>query len=220
MAHGPSIDEESGVLVQPMRIVRDGYNEIAEAYLASRRGHSPDVELLGRLTEILPEQAAVLDAGCGAGMPVTQELAQRCRVTGVDFSMAQLRIARELVPKAAFICQDLTHLGLTSDSFDGICSYYAIIHIPRAHHTRVFADFLRLLVPGGVALLCLGAEDLEEEIAGDYFGSTMYWSHFDEATNKRLLRSAGFEELWSARVQDPISPTGSHTFVLVRKPFS
>lgn len=197
--------------------VRAGYDAIAAAYLAQRRGDSPDMALLPEFVELLPTGAAVLDAGCGAGVPVTQYLSQHCRVTGVDFSAAQIELARQLVPAARFVCQDLTELNLPDGSFDGICSYYAIIHIPREEHRALFARFHGLLRPAGLALLCLGADDLPEDVEEDYLGARMYWSHYDGATNLRLLQECGFEIVWSRVVADSTSPGSAHLFVLARK---
>ena len=117
------------------QIVRQGYDAIAEEYLTVRSQlHPRDVELLQELVRRLPEGARVLDAGCGAGVPVTRTLNLYFRVVGVDFSEEQVRRARELVPGVEFICADMTRLGFAEASFDAVCSYYAIIHVPRDEH--------------------------------------------------------------------------------------
>jgi SAM-dependent methyltransferase len=197
--------------------VRRGYDRIAARYLQSRAAASPDMPLLAELTSRLPVHSPVLDAGCGAGVPVARALARRFDVTGVDFSLAQLHLARDLVPDAHFVCQDMTHLGFRDAAYAAVCSFYAIIHIPRELHRTVLAAFHRILAPGGLALLCLGADDLAEDIENDFFGSPMYWSQFDETTNRRLVQEAGFKEIESAIVPDPISPEGGHLFVLAQK---
>ncbi|HIC89735.1 MAG TPA: class I SAM-dependent methyltransferase [Anaerolineae bacterium] len=158
------------------RIVQDGYNAIADNYLATRTRDSEDVRLLEDLVHRLPRGARVLDAGCGAGIPITQRLSQSI---GVDFSETQLRLAHRLVPRAQFICQDMTSPAFPDDFFDAICSYYAIIHIPRDEHRPLLLDFHRMLKPSGLAFLCLGAGELEEDIEEDYLGAPMYWSHYD-----------------------------------------
>jgi SAM-dependent methyltransferase len=69
----------------PKSIVAQGYDRIADAYLA-RFGQSTvrDANLAVLLKE-LPAGAMVLDLGCGAGEPVARELvAHGFRVTGVD----------------------------------------------------------------------------------------------------------------------------------------
>jgi len=113
--------------------------------------------------------------------------------------------------------QDITELSFPDASFDAICSYYAIIHIPRKDHEALMQDFYRLLKPSGLALLCLGADDLEEEIVEDYNGAQMYWSHYDAKTNLNLVRACGFELIWSKVIPDATSPGSSHLFVLAQK---
>jgi SAM-dependent methyltransferase len=201
-------------------IVKRGYDRIAARYLQSRAAAPPDMALLAQLTSRLPTNSPVLDAGCGAGVPVTRTLAERYDVTGVDFSLAQLHLARDLVPDAHFVCQDLTHLGFRDAAYAAVCSFYAIIHIPRDLHRRVLAAFHRILAPGGLALLCLGVDDVAVDIQGDYFGSPMYWSQFGEATNRRMVQEAGFKEIWSAIIPDPTYPEGGHLFILAHKSYT
>jgi ubiquinone/menaquinone biosynthesis C-methylase UbiE len=196
--------------------VRDGYNSIAAKYLPTRSEDSEDVQLLQELVERLPKGAKVLDAGCGAGIPVTRYLIQFFDVTGVDFSDEQIRMARQLVPEAHFLCQDITQLTLADNSFDAICSYYAIIHVPRREHQDLLQNFHRMLKPSGLVLLCLGADDLEKDIQ-DYHGARMYWSHYDAETNLNLVKEGGFEIIWSRMVADSTSPGASHLFVLAQK---
>ena len=86
--------------------VKASYNQIAEPYLAQRGADTADVRLLAPLIERLSPDCAVLDAGCGAGVPITRILAESFRVTGVDFAEAQVARARPLVPTAQFVCAD------------------------------------------------------------------------------------------------------------------
>ena len=198
-------------------IVKTGYNAIAARYLAERAADSPDVQLLDELSRRLPDGARVLDAGCGAGVPVTRLLSQHFDVTGVDFSEAQIELARRLVPQARFLCADLTELALPDGSFDAICSYYAIIHIPREMHRALLRNFQRMLKPSGLALLCLGAGDLPDDVEEDYFGARMYWSHYDGATYLHMLTECSFDLIWSRTVEDFGSPGAGHLFVLAQK---
>lgn len=207
--------------MKPEETVRLGYERAAEAYLADRRQEAPDVAALKQLTSRLAAGALVLDAGCGAGMPIAHRLSQAYRVIGVDFSERQLSLAARHVPTAALACQDLTRLGLAAASFDAICSYYAIIHIPRAEHAGILADLYRLLRPGGLAFLCLGAADLDDDFDDDFYGAHMYWSHYDAPANLELLRQAGFDVVWSEVIADSLggeAATGGHLFVLAQKP--
>jgi len=197
--------------------VKAGYNVIADRYLAERTHDSEDVSLLNDLIESLPKDATVLDAGCGAGVPISLMLSERFTVTGVDFSEAQIELAKKNVPNANFICQDMTGLDFPEDSFDGICSYYAIIHIPREEHEALLQNFYRMLKPNGFALLCLGAENLIDDIEENYLGARMYWSHYDTDTYLTMLKNCDFSIIWSKYVGDASCEGAGHLFVLVQK---
>ena len=199
------------------KTVKDGYDRIAERYLSGRTRDSEDVRLLQDLMQRLPANAEVLDAGCGAGVPISQILSENFDVTGVDFSEAQIELAKKHVTKGKFICQDMTRLDFPDDSFDGICSYYAIIHIPREEHNALLANFHRMLKPGGFALLCLGAEHLVDDIDENYLGARMYWSHYDTETYLHMLNDCGFSMIWAKHVADESCEGARHLFVLVQK---
>jgi len=199
------------------KTVKEGYNAIAERYLAERTRDSADVRLLSEFMERLPSNAKVLDAGCGAGIPISQILSERFQVTGVDFSEAQIELAKKNVPEAVFVCQDMTTLDFPENTFDGICSYYAIIHIPRQEHQLLLASFHKMLKPGGLALLCLGAEHLIDDVDENYLGARMYWSHYDTETYLRMLKDGGFSLIWSRHVADETCEGSGHLFVLAHK---
>jgi ubiquinone/menaquinone biosynthesis C-methylase UbiE len=199
------------------KTVKDGYNAIANRYLAERTRDSADVRLLSEFMDRLPAGAQVLDAGCGAGVPVSQLLSERFQVTGVDFSEAQIELARNHVPNARFLCEDMTKLAFPDNTFDGIASYYAIIHVPREEHQALLANFYRMLKPNGIGLLCLGAEHLVDDIDEDYLGTRMYWSHYDTETYLKLLEKCGFSVIWSKHVSDETCEGAGHLFVLVQK---
>lgn len=198
--------------------VKAGYNAIANRYLAERTRDSQDVLLLNDLIERLPVNASILDVGCGAGIPIAQMLSEHFKVTGMDFSEAQIELAKKNVPNANFICQDMTKLDFPENSFDGICSYYAIIHIPREEHQSLLENFYKMLKSSGYALLCLGAQNLIDDIDENYLGTRMYWSHYDTDTYLKMLNDCGFSLIWSKYVGDASFDEGAgHLFVLVQK---
>ena len=84
--------------------VEAGYDAMAEQYLGTKNESDPDTLVaLEQISRDLPSRAAVLDLGCGAGVPVSKWFAERgYEVTGVDISASQLELARKLVPGATF----------------------------------------------------------------------------------------------------------------------
>src|SRR5436305_6649284 len=131
------------------KVVRRGYDEIADRYLAARVTGG-DLALLPELVGRLSSGDVVLDAGCGAGVPVTTHLVDAdLEVVGIDLSSAQFRVARSHSPGAHSAQADLVALPFGDRSFDGLVSYYAVIHVPRSEHRVIFDEFRRVLVPGG-----------------------------------------------------------------------
>ena len=202
----------------PRRIVRAGYDRMAPAYLAARPRKGADVRLLSELIRRVPSAGRVLDAGCGAGVPATDALRRAgLDVVGLDFARAQLELARRLVPPLRVVHADLTGLPFAAATFDGVVSFYAVIHVPRAEHATVFAQVCHVLRPGGLALLCLGAHDLAADLDPDsWLGTPMFWSHFDAGTNLALLRDAGLDVILDRLVPDPMGH-GEHLFALVER---
>ena len=111
-------------------------------------------------------------------------------MVGADISDVQIALAHRNVPAATFICGDILELAFPNATFDGVAAFYAISHIPREEHRRVFGLVQRWLRPGGVFLASLGIEDVTEWI-GDWLGVPMFFSSHDADTNRRLLAESG-----------------------------
>lgn len=111
----------------------------------------------------------------------------------------------------------MTKLDFPENSFYGICSYYAIIHIPREEHQALLINFHKMLKPEGFALLCLGAEHLIDDIDENYLGTRMYWSHYDTETYLKMLKDCGFSIIWSKHIADESCEGSGHLFVLAQK---
>ncbi|NHJ46368.1 MAG: methyltransferase domain-containing protein [Asgard group archaeon] len=197
-------------------IVREGYDKVADEYLATRSEEDPEVKLLPDFMKRLPVGARILDAGCGAGDPITRILSEKFKVTGVDISRKQVEIARENLPFCEFIWQDMSTLTFPDEYFDGIVSYYAIPHIPREEHMGLLDNFLRMLKPNGLALLCFGTADDPGTVVDDFFGVKMYWSSFDAGTNIEMLKEVGYHVIWLKLIFDDVTDE-QHIFVLAQK---
>lgn len=205
------------------RVVETGYDRMAESYLATKNPDDPTtLAALDGLASELPPGAAVLDLGCGAGVPVTRRLASRgFTVTGVDVSARQLALARRHVPAANLIKADMTALTFDAEAFDAVVAFYSIIHVPRVEHAALLAKILRWLKPEGFFLATLSVGEWEgEERDWEGWGATMRWSHYDRDTNLKMLNGAGFEIL-SADERTGRAPGGEDEtwlWVLARKP--
>ncbi|HET8630014.1 MAG TPA: class I SAM-dependent methyltransferase [Thermomicrobiales bacterium] len=205
-----------GTSEERKRLVEAGYDRIAERYLASRDALTPEtVALLERLLRGTPVEAPVLDLGCGAGVPVARRLAQRRPVIGVDRSARQLALARRLVPGATLLRADMAAVAFRPATFGGVVALSSIIHVPRPEQPPLLARIHRWLRPGGGFLATWAVAAWEGEDR-DWlgWGTPMWRSHFDGATNLALLREAGF----SIEAAELRSDSERWLWVLARKP--
>jgi len=179
--------------LDPKQVVEQGYDRIAERYVEwAQDGRT---EERARYTSVLLDElspgATVLDLGCGAGVPTTQQLAQRFEVTGVDVSARQIALAQQSVPEAQFIQADITQLDFPPASFDAVAAFYSIIHVPRQEQAKLLRDIASWLRPGGLLVATMGAHSMKANFDEDFLGAPMYWSSFDSQTNRRLVKEAG-----------------------------
>jgi len=202
------------------RIVRDGYEVIANTYHERRvGGEQANIEWLDKMRPLLPQSGHVVDLGCGSGVPITRYFANRgYDVQGYDLSPRMLEIARREVPGAIFHEARIEDVDLTAESVDLVVSFFAIIHVPREEHAALFIRMFSWLKPGGAALLALGTTDNPDDYEADWHGAPMAWSHFDAETSLRLLRGAGFEIDYS-RIEE-FTDGERHLFVVGRGPSS
>jgi SAM-dependent methyltransferase len=174
----------------PRERVRRGYDALSYHY---RRDDADDGQYgpwLADLHRRLPPAAAVLDLGCGCGVPVARSLAGAGHhVTGVDISDVQIRRARRLVPTGTFRRADATRLDLPPASFDAVVCLYTLIHLPLADQPRLIDRIATWLRPGGWLLATVG-HDAWTGTEDNWLGgpAAMWWSHADVTTYRSWLR--------------------------------
>jgi ubiquinone/menaquinone biosynthesis C-methylase UbiE len=179
---------------EPKRVVAAGYDRIGEAYMDLVRsgGYGVRERWLGAYLERLPGGATVLDLGCGSGDPMTQRLAERARVTGLDISSGQLGRAVVGAPGASFVQGDMVRLPFCDGAFDGTSAFYSMTHVPRAEHAALLSDVRRVLRPEGWLCVTMGAADVDDWHEADWMGAPNFFSHFGSARNDELVAEAGF----------------------------
>ena len=198
-------------------LVREGYNKAAKDYLTSRSVDLPEYKILLEFMCKIKQGSRVLDAGCGSGIPVTKYLSEQFDTIGVDISEEQIKLATENVPKATFICQDMTKLDFPNDYFGAIVSYYAIFHIPREEHQDLLENFYRMLQSKGIVFLVFSMGDEPSFYNDDFFGAQMFWNSYSNERYLEMLEQIGFEILWKDNIDDSLSEGSFHMFVLAQK---
>jgi 2-polyprenyl-3-methyl-5-hydroxy-6-metoxy-1,4-benzoquinol methylase len=180
------------VTEDPREVVRRGYDALSVRY-EQWGGETKYRPWLSELRERIPAGGAVLDLGCGSGLPVARDLAAvGYRVTGVDISEVQIRRARELVPQAEFVRADVTAIDFTPASFDAVICLFVLIHLPLEDQPPLLAGIASWLRPGGLFVATTGYRawtGVDENWLGG--GVPMWWSQADAATYRSWITQAG-----------------------------
>jgi SAM-dependent methyltransferase len=100
----------------------------------------------------LPAGSVALDVGCGDGRH-SLRLAERLgfEVVGVDPAPGQVELARDRVPRGRFVQGRAEALPVDDASVDLVWCRDVLLHV--ADLARVYAEFARVLRPGGRALV-------------------------------------------------------------------
>jgi SAM-dependent methyltransferase len=195
-----------------IRVVEAGYDALADRFLEWSQAveGDPRPRLVERFMEGLPDGAAVIDLGCGAGVPTTARLAERFAVTGVDISTEQLHRAQRLVPGARFVRADMTAFDPGDGTVDGVTACYSLTHLPADHQPAMLRRIAAWLRPGGAVLASLGTGD--GDWSGEWLGVPMFFSGIDPDAARGVLTAAGL----AIEVDETVTihePEGDATFL-------
>lgn len=153
-----------------------------------------DRKLLDAFAAGFGEDAVICDAGCGPSGHIGRYLFDKgIQVVGVDISDECVELARQHNPDMSFECGDIGNLPFDDGSFDGIIAYYSIIDTPKRYVGEIFAEFRRVLKPGGYLLVAVKAGTTEGYI-DDLLGikTEIYFALFTKEEIAGYLEQAGF----------------------------
>jgi SAM-dependent methyltransferase len=135
--------------------------DYAERFSNSLEAKPLDRAVLAAFAELVRAAGAgpVADLGCGPGCVTAHLHSLGLSIFGVDLSSAMVAQARQEHPGLRFDEGSMTALDLTDGALGGIVAWYSIIHTPQERLPEVFAEFHRVLAPGGHLLLAFQVGD-------------------------------------------------------------
>ncbi len=148
-----------------LRATRSSYDAVAADY-AERFRHELvprplDRAMLTAFAEFVQAAAAgpVADVGCGTGRVTALLASLGLPVSGIDLSPQMIATARREHPGLRFEVGSMLALDLPDGALGGVLAWYSTIHVPDDRLPDAFAEFRRVLAPGGYVLLGFQAGD-------------------------------------------------------------
>ncbi|MER7348235.1 methyltransferase domain-containing protein [Streptomyces aurantiacus] len=179
----------------------NAYDAMAVLYAEFARNAFDDLPLdravlaafaeLARTTDAAPGPVAEL--GCGPGQTTAHLRDLGLDVFGVDLSPVMIDLAREAYPDLRFEVGSMDALDLADGALRGVVSWYSVIHTPPRELPPYFAEFGRIVEPGGLLLLAFFESEGEPVTAFDHKVVTAYRWPIDDLAE--LAVDAGFTEV-------------------------
>jgi SAM-dependent methyltransferase len=198
--------------------VADDYARLLEGELATKPVDRAVLALFADLVRAAGDKP-VADVGCGPGRITAHLASLGVSVSGIDLSPAMVAVARRSHPSLRFDVGTLTALDRADATLAGVVAWYSVIHTPTEELPDVFAEFFRVLRPGGELLLAFQVGDEPAHLDAAYGHPVSLVSHRrrpDVVTD--LLQDAGFT-VHTRVLRDPERwETVPQAYLLARRP--
>lgn len=154
----------------------NGYESVAAKFIAAREQSSIGIEVVRTWARNLSSGAAILDLGCGTGVPISQLLIEAgFRIYGVDASPTLVAEFHRRFPQMSVACEPVETSAFFAKTFDGVVAIGLMFLLP--------ADVQRSLIFKVASALNRGGHFL--------FASPSQVCEWTDLMTGRLSRSLG-----------------------------
>lgn len=179
----------------------NGYEAAAPEFIRRREQSSIGAAMVRTWARSLPRGGAILDLGCGAGVPISEALTNEGFVVyGIDASPTLAAAFRRRFPHAHLVCEGIEHSRFFDRTFDGVIAVGLMFLLPAEVQRATIHKVGRALNVDGRFLftspaqkctwtdvltsrqsLSLGAEEYKAVLSDA--GLTLIGEHEDEGEN-------------------------------------
>ncbi len=137
----------------------NGWEGVAGEFIAARERSAIGVEVVRAWARNLQSGAAVLDLGCGAGVPVSRSLLEDgFELYGVDASPTLVAAFRRRFPRASVACEPAETSAFFGRGFDGVVAIGLVFLLPAGGQRALIFRVASALNPGGRFLFTAPAQ--------------------------------------------------------------
>lgn len=164
-------------------------------------------------------RGTVADLGCGTGRVTAHLRDLGLDAFGVDLSPGMAEVARRTYPGLRFEVGSMTALDLPDGSLAGALAWYSTVHTPLEDLPVLFAEFRRVLAPGGHLLLAFKVGDEKVRLEHAYGHAVSLDVHrFPPGRVAALLAEAGLDEVARLVREADETERTPQAFLMARRP--
>ena len=130
----------------------------------------------------------VSELGCAHGRDAQEILKHTSNYIGVDASEGLLKIAKERLPQAEFICQEFHKLKFTDNSFDIIIEFASIMHYDKTGLRKIFSNVHKWLDDEGLLMISMKEGKYSKFSSKGYGERTQYMYEINDV--KQMAKGA------------------------------
>jgi SAM-dependent methyltransferase len=169
------------------------YNRIAPAYAQRWFSTAALQEQLDRFSHYVRSGGLILDLGCGPGRDILALRDRGFRVIGLDRSPGMLKEAANR-GAGPLILADMRQLPFSTETFDGVWSSAAMLHLPKTDFPSTLLEMGRVLNQGQIFVAV--KEGQAEQWEGDEADKTRFFAYYQVTEVERILEQTDFEVRW------------------------